>query len=248
MTRQNQPIPAAHRGATAAHGPSREEIIRASREFLLPVGIGLSIALAIFLGLTTYRYQRQRRAEIAFEKLSLARDVAALEQIARDYARTPAAFVALLGAAAAYYHDDQFGMAMQKYNDLLKQFPEHLLSPLGKLGKAYCLEGLGQLEQARDAFQALSSDTSPPFVRDPAAIGVARCLEEMKRPDEARRAYQRLLDAHGESAWAPLARTALLYVDQNLRVAEQQGVVEPWARSSQSDDLFPSSTAPAPSD
>ncbi|RKX32430.1 MAG: hypothetical protein DRP22_02285 [Verrucomicrobia bacterium] len=244
MNKKDQTRPAASRGVTAAHGPSRDEIIRAVREYLLPVGIGLIIGLAIFLGLTVYRYQRERRAEIAFSKLSQARDVAALEEIARDYAHTPASFVALLGAAATYYHSDQFGMALQKYNELLRQFPKHLLSPLGRLGKAYCLEGLGQLEQARAAFEALSSNTAPLFVRDPAAIGAARCLEEMQRPDEARQAYQRFVDSHADSPWAPLARTALLYVDQDLRVADRQETAAPWALPPQPGDLSPSPAEP----
>jgi len=217
------------------------------RDYLLPVAVGLVVGLVIFLGIVGYRYHRQRRVQQGFIRLSQARTVADLEDIGRYYRGTPAAFVALLGAAADYYHRDQFDAALQKYSELSRQFSDHPLAPLGTLGRAYCLEGRGQPEQGRKIFLSLSTNSAAPFLQDVARIGAARCLEEMKRSEEAADEYQRFLDERPESPWAPLARTALLYVKQDLRVAPAAAQAMPWALPVQRDSEPESLSVPLPS-
>jgi predicted negative regulator of RcsB-dependent stress response len=195
------------------------------REHGQPVLIGLGLALAIIFGFGAYKNYKKSVTLRASQMLMAARSTEQLQQIANMYSSTPSAPIALLALAGQYFDAGQFDLAQFTYAQFEQKYPEHPMKLSAELGRAHCLEGSGQPEQALTAFEAFAATHTNHFLTPMAELSRARCLTQLGRFEDARAAYEGFIVAHPESGWASLAESALLFVDKEMRNRKKGSVL-----------------------
>ncbi|MGD9875111.1 MAG: tetratricopeptide repeat protein [Kiritimatiellia bacterium] len=208
--------------AEAPQGDELQEVMTLVREYAAPVAVGLGIVLAVFLGFTAWRNYKTGLERTASTSLMTARSAQDLENIVSQYPGTPSAPTALLTLAAEYLHSGQYLNAQNAYSRFEMQFPEHPMRPAAKIGAAYCIEGEGRYADADAAFKDFVSSHPDHYLTPVAILGQARCQEQLNNAEGARKIYDDFIAANPESPWLPQARTALLYLEKNMRLAQKK--------------------------
>ncbi len=194
------------------------------QRYAMPVVIGLGIGLAAILTVGLIRSKSETARRDALMLLGSARSFDDLERVATDYAKTPAAPLALLKLAQAHYASGNYAMAGEKYAAFRDRHGDHPLLPAAEMGAIQCLEAMGRLPEALTAYQAYATLHAGNFLAPEAVFGQARCLEEMNRLTEARIVYETFIaaQADGESPWASRAEDALRRVNARALKAQRQ--------------------------
>ena len=191
------------------------------REYGNSILIGLVIALAIILGFTMYKNHKSGTIERAAQMLySSAGAPDQLQQLAAQYAETPAAPLALILAAAQYFDAAQYPQALSVYDTFLTTYPEHDMAPTALLGKAQVKEAMGDAATALQLYDAFSNEYADYYLVPFALFGKARALEQLGRYDEAIAVYEGYIEDNPESAWSQQAEMGLSFVKQTVRVQQ----------------------------
>lgn len=204
-------------------GPERlahvaeEQALQQIREYATPILIGVTIALVVFFGITAFRRSEAQAVQRASELFSQADTTEELEQVARDYPKSPVASMARLTLAAQQFHNGQYEAAMSAYQQFLDGYPDHLMKESAELGLAYCLEAMGNLEESLNKYQAFQTTYLNHYMQPMAVFGEARSLEQMGRYDEARQVYQTFIVNYPESDWIVHAESAIKFLDMQTR-------------------------------
>jgi tetratricopeptide (TPR) repeat protein len=192
------------------------------REYVQPILIGGGIVLALLLTHGMYKNYRQSASLRASQMLLNARSPEQLQQIIHQYPSTPSAPMAMLALAAAYFHLGQYDLAQATYTQFQQKFPKHPMAAAADIGKAQCLEASGQIDQAFAAFDAFASTNSGHFLSVLAIFGKGRCLTQLGRYAEAKTVYEDYMVANPNSGWLPLADSATLFADRELRAQRKK--------------------------
>jgi len=208
---------------TAAPADKEEvqQVMDLVREYAVPAAIALGLVLVVILGFTAWRGYKKGLAERAATGLLTARTVQDLENVVSQFPETPSAPAALLTLAAEQLHSGQYLNAQNAYGRFEMQFPNHPLRPVARIGTAYCMEGDGRLAEANAAFRAFAAEYPDHYLAGVAVIGQARCQEQMNNLEGARKIYDDFIAANPDSPWLQQAKTALLYLEKNMRVAQK---------------------------
>ena len=209
-------------GAGAPAAPEEvQEVMELVREYAVPAAIGLGLVLVVFLGFTAWRGYKRGLSERAATGLLTARSVQDLENVVTQFPDTPSAPAALLTLAAEQLHSGQYLNAQNAYGRFEMQFPDHPLRPVARIGTAYCMEGDGRIAEADAAFRAFAAEYPDHYLAAVAVIGQARCQEQLNNLEGAREIYDDFIAANPESPWIQQAKTALLYLEKNMRLAQK---------------------------
>jgi len=192
------------------------------REHVQPVLIGLGIALAILLAYGAYKNYKQSTSMRASQMLLSARSPEQLQQVISQYPSTPSAPIAMLTLASEYFQSGQYDLAQFTYAQFQQKFPKHPMAAAADIGKAQCSEASGQLDQALTAFEAFALSHPGHFLYASAIFGKGRCLTQMGRYTEAKAVYEDYIAANPNSGWSPLADSAMLFVDKELRAQQKK--------------------------
>lgn len=209
----------------AAEAPEHDElqeVMTLLREYAAPVAVGLGIVLAVFLGFTAWRSYKNGLEKTASASLLTARSAQDLENIVAQYPGTASAPTALLTLAAEYLHSGQYLNAQNAYSRFETQFPDHPMRPVAQIGMAYCIEAEGRFADADAAFKVFASANPDHYLVPVAILGQARCQEQLNNLEGARKIYDDFIAANPESPWLPQAKTALLYLEKNMRLAQKK--------------------------
>lgn len=174
-----------------------------------PLAAGLGVGIALLVGLTAYRGCGEKATERASMMLASARTLHDLDTLLGDYPSTPAAPLALLRLAKGYYDGGNYNLAMEKYSEFERKYPDHPMVRGAALGKIHCVEARGQWREAEAGFRAFAQDHPDHFLTPLALFGRARCLEAMNRFDEARVVYEDFIASRPDSPWTPRAEEAM---------------------------------------
>jgi tetratricopeptide (TPR) repeat protein len=200
----------------------KQQLLALFREHVQPVLIGLGVALALLLAYGAYKNYKRSAAMRASQMLLSARNIEQLQQVLSQYPSTPSAPIAMLTLAAEYFQSGQYELAQLTYSQFQQKFPEHPMAASAVIGKAQCLEASGQFDQALAAFEAFALANPDHFLSASAIFGKARCLTQMGRYPEAKVVYEDFIAAHPKSGWCPLAESAILFVDKELRALQKK--------------------------
>jgi tetratricopeptide (TPR) repeat protein len=227
--RQEQQVEA---GRPSEETPKTEkkQLLALFREHVQPVLIGLGIAIAILLAYGAYKNYKQSALMRASQMLMSARSLEQLQQVISQYPSTPSAPIAMLTLAAEYFQSGQYDLAQFTYAQFRQKFPKHPMAMMADIGKAQCLEASGQLDQALAAFEAFILANPGHFLSSSAIFGKGRCLTQMGRYTEAKAVYEDYIAANPNSGWGPLADSAMLFVDKELRAQQKKRnlpIIEP---------------------
>ena len=196
-----------------------EELIElkdAMRTYVLPAALAVLIAALIFAARGAWISRKNNRAAEASTLLLNAKQasgieekVRRLEDIVSQYSSTPSAPLAMLAIAKAYYNEGKSDIAMARYDDFLKSYPDHRFSAGAVLGRLHCLESLGSLYDALAGYRKFKAQNPSHFLTPQAELGEIRCLTTMARKEEARIACEDIMASRPETLWAMKARQTL---------------------------------------
>ncbi len=204
------------------------QIMQLLKDYLLPIGVGLLIAIVIIVGYGMYKSNKSAKSEEAAAALMQARSLEDIQRVAKEYKTTPAGPAALLGLANNYLQSGQIQMAKTTYDQFITEYPQHIMVPSAELGKAYCIEAEGDFNGAITAFQAFVTNNPGYFMAPEAILSQGRCLEQLGRYDDAIILYENFIAENPESRWIPHAKTAIQYVKKSRR-AHEKGLDVPTA-------------------
>src|ERR1017187_685154 len=165
------------------------------------ITIAAVVVIAI-VGFLLYRqYQSSAQAEQAASMLANATDAASLEQVTRNYPKSPTAAEALSRLADLYYRSGKYPEAASTYERITKEFPTHLLAESAKLSMATVLETQGNMDGAKAQYLQIINSGPNNYVVNAAKIVLARCLEVGGQKKEARQLYEEVLALGQNSPW-----------------------------------------------
>ena len=91
------------------------------------------------------------------------------------------------------------------------------MSPIAKLGLAYCTEAEGDFTAAALQFAAFAEKTSASYLHPMAVLSIARCKEQAGQTDEARIVLEDFLAENGNTPWAGLAQNSLKELNETAQ-------------------------------
>ena len=191
---------------------------------------GAVIAIAALgLILLYWQHQATSRAEEAANSLAHAADSTALQTIARDYPKSPAAAEALARLADLLYRNNRYTDAVNIYEKLIRDYPDHPLAMSSKLGLAAAQEGQGNFEAAKAQYQQIISTDPRSYIANAAKMGLARCQEMQGQKKEALQLYEELLAGGRNTPWFEQAylRSVVLSRDMPQPKTEQPAPTSP---------------------
>ncbi len=203
------------------HPPELEELMKFLRVYGWPVAAGIGLALAAFLGYTSYVHYQHGTEKRAMELLTRATTTEDMEHILRNYEDSQAAPMALLSLASTQFRNAQYPQAYDAYTRFLETYPDHEMIPEAKIGAAYCLEALNRPDQAHLAFTAFMENFPDHYLSETALFGSARTLSLQGQYEEAIAIYEQFIEENPDSPWLPQAETARIYTEKNKRAAQQ---------------------------
>src|SRR6266850_1947215 len=160
------------------------------------------VAIGILgLVLLYWRRQSSTQGEQAADSLARATDVALLEQVVRDFPKSPVAAEALSRLADVYYQNGKYAEAASTYERIARDYPSHPLAESAKLSLAEVLEAQGNLDGASAQYLQIVNSNPNSYVANAARMGLARCFVAQGRKKEARQIYEEMLAAGQNSPW-----------------------------------------------
>ncbi len=192
----------------------------------------LAVVLAFGLGYYWSIHAKRVAAEASWA-LSKATDIespseraAALRKVASDFGSAPAARIALFEAANTLYENGRYDDALKAFEEFLKKYPNHALSPAAMEAVGYCYESLGKWKEAIGAYQRLiqSRPGSPEAAR--ANYRLAACFEKTGEKDKAVAAYKKVVELLPKTLWAEYSEARLASLSPP---AQEQPVPKPQA-------------------
>lgn len=165
--------------------------------------ITTAVVAVVILGfvLLYWRHQSSVQVEEAAGSLARATDVASLEQVIRDFPKSPVVVDALSRLAELYYRNGKYAEAASTYERITRDFPTHPLAESAKMSLAEILEAQNNLDGAGGQYLQIINSSPNSYVANSAKMGLARCLEGQGRKKEARQVYEEILASGQNSPW-----------------------------------------------
>ena len=230
--------PAADNNASPTAQDDAQQFFRWMTDYGRPALIGVLVAAVVVLGTTTWRSQKQAKADAAMQALFRSNAPEDFLQLAASSPKAQAAPLALASAAAEFYAQRRFDEALAAYRRFLEQHPGHMLAPDAKVGVAAALEALEDYEAAAVAYESFVASNPASQWTAPAVIGAARCREQLGQVDVARALYEDYIAANPDSAWLPQVESGLLFLGRMERAKRAAGALPPAVVFDSSRDEF----------
>ena len=141
---------------------------------ILPWLLAAGIVVAGYHGVR--KYMADKRAAAA-EAVSNAYTTEELEDAAAKFKGTKTEGVLRLRLAKSYFDSANYDSALEIYESLEGKAPDGFEGGPA-VGKAQCLEALGQFDEARAAFDAFAEANEKSFLALTAKLGSARCIAQ----------------------------------------------------------------------
>ncbi|HMO51847.1 MAG TPA: tetratricopeptide repeat protein [Kiritimatiellia bacterium] len=196
------------------------EVLDFLKENAIAIVVGVLIAVVGFVGFTVWKNTRAAKIDTAASLLANSQTAPQFQEIINNYPDTPAAALAYLSLAGAYFDQGQFDLARQTFEQFKEKHPRHTMIAVAELGIAQSLESIGNLTEALSAYDRYLAQHANHFMAPSATFGKARVLEAMSRFDDAKAVYETFIAENPESRWTIRAETGLEFVRKQERAAQ----------------------------
>lgn len=223
--------------------------VKEGKSTLTTLGV-VALLVAGYYGGRAWYNSRYASANQALSGAYTAED---LEAAASSYGSTQVGPAIKLRLAKSYYDADRYEDALAIYDGLAKsKFADGAFDDLVMIGRAYCLEGLGKLAEARDAFAAYAADENKKdsYLLLTAQLGAARTKALAGEKDAALKDLDALKeskkgDAFAESRIDRLTDMLKRY-DPNRKAPSLFDAANAAEKALKQEAVKPAETKPAP--
>ena len=196
------------------------EVLDFLKENAIAIVVGVLIAAVAFVGYSAWKNSRAAKVDTASALLANSSTVPQFQEIIANYGETPAAPLAQLSLASAYYDQAQYELARDGFQQFIAANPEHTMAAVAELGVAQSLEALAQYDAALAGYDAFLVKHADNYLAASATFGKARVLEAQQKYAEAKTLYEEFIAANPESRWLGRAETGLEFVKKQERAAQ----------------------------
>ena len=176
------------------------------------VGLVSLLILAI-LGSELYQNSQHRRAEAASAALDGSKTISEYQKVIDQYPGTLAAANAYLLLAREKIDAKDYAGAGDTWQTFVQKFPKHPQVSAALLGRGDALMAQGKFDEARAAYQQVSSAHSTDYTAPLALMAEATLLKSQRKIEDARRVYENLVTAYSNSDVAAQAKEELRYLN-----------------------------------
>ena len=141
-----------------------------------------AIVVAGYYGVKNYRIARKAAASEAFVNAYTAEE---LEEAASKFGGTDAGGAIKLRLAKKYFDASRYQEALDLYSALSGEEAPDGFADIPEVGKAQCLEALGNFADALAAYEAFAEANPDSYLALSARLGSARVLAQMGEKDKA---------------------------------------------------------------
>lgn len=196
------------------------EVMDFLRENGVALVVGVLVAVVGFVGYSMWKSSQVAKVDAASSLLANAMTPPQFEEILANYPDTPAAPMARLSLASAYYDQGQYEMARDAFAQFASAHPAHLMAPNAALGVAQSLEALARYDEALAAYDSFLAANNGHYLVSSATFGKARVLEAKQDYAAAKSLYEEFIAANPDSEWIGRAETGLDFVKKQERAAQ----------------------------
>ena len=148
----------------------------------VPWLLAAAIVVAGYYGVKNYRIARKAAASEAFVNAYTAEE---LEEAASKFGGTDAGGAIKLRLAKKYFDASRYQEALDLYSALSGEKAPDGFADIPEVGKAQCLEALGNFADALAAYEAFAEANPDSYLALSARLGSARVLAQMGEKDKA---------------------------------------------------------------
>lgn len=148
----------------------------------VPWLLAAAIVVAGYYGVKNYRIARKAAASEAFVNAYTAEE---LEEAASKFGGTDAGGAIKLRLAKKYFDASRYQEALDLYSVLSGEKAPDGFADIPEVGKAQCLEALGNFADALAAYEAFAEANPDSYLALSARLGSARVLAQMGEKDKA---------------------------------------------------------------
>lgn len=196
------------------------EVLDFLKENGIAIVVGVVIAAVAFVGYSAWKNSKIAKIDTASSLLANSMTVPQFQEIVTNYGDTPAAPLAQLSLASAYYDQGQYELALDAFQQFAATYADHTMASAAGLGIAQSLEALTRFDEALVGYDALLSKYPDSYLAATAIFGKARVLEAQQKFAEAKALYEEFIAAHPESRWLGRAETGLDFVKKQERATQ----------------------------
>lgn len=183
------------------------------------LAIGFVALVLVGLGAVYVRHREQQKETEANTALTQLRASTEAEgkgvpatsadylKVVADYSGTDAADRALLLAAGALFAEGKYAEAGARFDQFLKENPDHLLAASAAQGAAAALEAEGKQDAAFEAYKNVVARYPRSAVVNEAKLSMARIYESRNQPEAALKIYDDLTAPGPAMGFNPQAST-----------------------------------------
>ena len=176
------------------------------------VGAVVLLILAL-LGSELYRNNQLRRAQEASAALDGSKTIGEYQKVIDQYPGTLAAANAYLLMASDKADTKDYAGAAETWQTFTQKFPKHPQVAAALLARGNALAAQGKIDEARAAYQQVTSAHSTDYTAPLAFLEEATLLKSQRKLEDARRVYENVVASYGNSIEANQARQELTYLN-----------------------------------
>lgn len=193
------------------------EALEFLKENAVAIVVGVLIAVVGFVGYIIWQNAGKAEADAAAALLFNSQTAQQYQEVVNNYPETPAAPLAMLSLAAAYFDQGQYDLALATFDGFASKYPSHDMLAVARLGSAQAKESLGRNDEALAAYEEFLKSYPEHFMIPNATFGKARVLEASGKYDEAKAVYEAFMAANPDSMWTGRAESGLRFTGKTER-------------------------------
>ena len=178
-----------------------------------PVVGAVALLVLALLGSEFYQGTQRRRAQESSVALDGAKTITEYQKVIDQYPGTLAAANAYLLLASEKIDAKDYAGAAETWQTFAQKFPKHPQVAAALLARGNALAAQGKVDDARAAYQQVTSAHSTDYTAPLAFLEEATLLKSQRKLEDARRVYENVVASYGNTNEAKQAQQELSFLN-----------------------------------